>query len=134
MRYSLALAASLCGVFVAACASEPTIARTSTAASCATGYVVVQFRVLADGTVVDLKVLESQPPCMFDAQALKVVENWKWKTDVPGFTPESLRKQTINFNVDGCTPSGNAPQSNQPLHPTTSGGLTAAVVAGERRR
>jgi hypothetical protein len=24
--------------------------------------------------------------------------------------------------------------SNQPLHPTTSGGLTAAVVAGERRR
>jgi hypothetical protein len=25
-------------------------------------------------------------------------------------------------------------QSNQPLHPTTSGGLTAAVVADERRR
>jgi hypothetical protein len=24
--------------------------------------------------------------------------------------------------------------ANQPLHPTTSGGLTAAVVAGERRR
>ena len=30
--------------------------------------------------------------------------------------------------------SGSTMRSNQPLHPTTSGGLTAAVVAGERRR
>lgn len=51
----------------------------------------------------------------------------------------SLRAERWDFEtpdalMEACLASVKANvQSNQPLHPTTSGGPTAAVVAGERR-
>ncbi len=47
------------------------------------------------------------------------VVGWHAKVAHPAFAAST----TVLFNAP-----------NQPLHPTTSGGLTAAVVAGERRR
>ena len=61
---------------------------------------------------------------------LKAVRGWKWGPSTVAKYGSNPVPQTITWN--GCEKA--APQSNQPLHPTTAGGLTAAVVAGERRR
>ena len=42
------------------------------------GYVVVRYDVTEEGTVTNAKVVESQPPGIFDDAALAAVEKWKF--------------------------------------------------------
>lgn len=46
----------------------------------------------------------------------------------------SLRGERVQVSLAMFDACAKTMSPNQPLHPTTSGGLTAAVVAGERRR
>jgi len=49
-------------------------------------------------------------------------------------TSQLISGQLLDAHRSFCGSIERATPPNQPLHPTTSGGLTAAVVAGERRR
>jgi TonB family protein len=43
------------------------------------GYVVVGYDVTADGTVVNARVLEADPPGVFDSTALEAVLQWRFR-------------------------------------------------------
>ena len=46
------------------------------------GYVVVGYDVTADGTVVNARVLEAEPPGVFDSTALEAVLLWRFRAPI----------------------------------------------------
>lgn len=66
-----------------------------------TGYVTLSVTINPDGTVSDAKVVESDPPRMFDRSALKAIKRWKFRPKVVNGKPVSQKaKQTIEFKLD----------------------------------
>lgn len=66
------------------------------------GYVTMEVTINPDGTVSNAKVLESQPPRIFDRAAIDAMRNWKFRPKVVGGTPVAQRaKQTIEFTLGG---------------------------------
>ncbi len=64
------------------------------------GYVTMEVLIRADGTVTRAKVLESDPPRLFDEAALRAIERWKFRPKIVDGTPVSQRaKQTIEFTL-----------------------------------
>ena len=64
------------------------------------GFVTMEVLIRADGTVTRAKVMESDPPRLFDEAALRAIERWKFRPKIVDGTPVSQRaKQTIEFTL-----------------------------------
>jgi protein TonB len=62
------------------------------------GWVEVEFTILADGTVADPVVLQSEPPRLFDSAARAAILRWKFKPRiVDGVAVERRAVQRIDF-------------------------------------
>ncbi|HSG66268.1 MAG TPA: energy transducer TonB [Gammaproteobacteria bacterium] len=62
------------------------------------GWVRVEFTILADGSVTDPEVLESEPPRLFDRNALRAILRWKFKPRIVDGQPVARRAvQRIDF-------------------------------------
>jgi protein TonB len=62
------------------------------------GWVEVEFTILADGSVADPSVLQSEPPRLFDRNALRAILRWKFKPRiVDGQAVERRAVQRIDF-------------------------------------
>jgi len=53
------------------------------------GYVVMEFTITETGTVTNIKVVEANPPGMFDRAAIKAMEKWKYKPKIVDGKPVS---------------------------------------------
>ncbi len=61
------------------------------------GFVTLSFKVNKDGTVEDLRVIESQPASVFDQAARRAVSRWNFGSTIPeGQGQQRLR---LNFNL-----------------------------------
>lgn len=62
------------------------------------GWVEVEFTILPDGSVADPEVLQSEPPRLFDRNALRAILRWKFKPRiVDGQAVERRAVQRIDF-------------------------------------
>lgn len=67
------------------------------------GYVTMEVTINPDGTVSDAKVMESDPPRLFDAAALTAIKRWKFRPKIVNGAPVAQRaKQTIEFKLGGA--------------------------------
>lgn len=63
------------------------------------GWVIIGGTVLADGSVTDLRVVDSDPSKLFDEAALDAVALWRWKPRVvDGVAVDTPFIQKIRFN------------------------------------
>ena len=46
------------------------------------GYVIMEFTITETGSVTNIKVVEANPPGMFDRAAIRAMERWKYKPKV----------------------------------------------------
>jgi len=66
-----------------------------------TGYVTLSLLVGSDGSVSDVRVLESQPTGVFDAVALSAVRGWRFQPAMYEGRPVSVRaRQTLRFELE----------------------------------
>ena len=60
----------------------------------------MEVLIRADGTVTRARVMESDPPRLFDEAALRAIERWKFRPKIVDGTPvEQRAKQTIEFTL-----------------------------------
>lgn len=65
------------------------------------GWVRVEFTIRPDGTVANPQVVESEPRRMFDRQALRAIQRWRFRPRmVDGRPVERRATQTIEFNLE----------------------------------
>ncbi len=66
------------------------------------GFVVVSFTVTVTGAVVDPKVIQSQPPGVFDAAATRAVQRFKYKPRVENGKPVAVPnvQHVLTFQID----------------------------------
>lgn len=66
------------------------------------GYVTMAVTINPDGTVSNAKVMESDPPRLFDQAALNAMKRWKFRPKIVNGAPVAQRaKQTIEFKLGG---------------------------------
>ena len=64
------------------------------------GWVRLSFEVTVDGAVRDVVVIEANPPGVFDREAVRAVERWRFKPRIEGGVAVSVRtEQTIDFRL-----------------------------------
>ena len=65
------------------------------------GWVKVEFTITEVGTVKDPKILDAEPPRIFNREAIRAILKWKFKPRVvDGVAIERRATQTIDFNLD----------------------------------
>lgn len=65
------------------------------------GWVKVEFTITETGTVEDPLVVESQPPRVFDREAIRAILKWKFKPRVvEGTAVDRRATQVIDFTLD----------------------------------
>ena len=65
------------------------------------GWVKLEFTVLEDGSVGDVKVLEAEPGRIFNSAATRAILRWRFKPKVVDGKPVQRRAtQTIDFKLD----------------------------------
>jgi protein TonB len=65
------------------------------------GWVKVEFTITEAGTVRSPRVIEADPPRIFNREALRAILKWKFKPRVvDGVAVERLATQVIQFNLD----------------------------------
>jgi len=65
------------------------------------GWVKVQFTITALGTVKDARVIDSDPPRIFNREALRAILKWKFKPRVvDGVAVDRMATQVIGFDLD----------------------------------
>jgi len=65
------------------------------------GYVVVEVTIGADGSVKDVRVLQSKPKRMFDRNVIRAVLKWKFKPRIiNGVAVERKAIQMLEFTLD----------------------------------
>lgn len=65
------------------------------------GWVEVQFTITALGTVKDARVIDSEPPRIFNREALRAILKWKFKPRVvDGVAVDRMATQIIGFDLD----------------------------------
>ena len=66
------------------------------------GYVTVQFTITETGAVTNPRVIDAEPPRVFDRAALRAILRWKFKPRIiDGVAVARPATQTIDFNLDG---------------------------------
>ena len=68
------------------------------------GFVVVEYDVLADGSVSNARVVESEPAGVFDRAALATVSAWRF--DVPSGASLTAQVSRLSFEFDDGTYDG----------------------------
>lgn len=64
------------------------------------GWVTMEVLIRPDGTVSSAKVMESDPPKLFDRAAVAAMRKWKFRPKIVDGTPTSQRaRQTIEFSL-----------------------------------
>ncbi|MCB1926056.1 MAG: energy transducer TonB [Gammaproteobacteria bacterium] len=64
------------------------------------GWVRLSFEVTAEGAVRDVVVVEGSPPGIFDHEAIRAVQRWKFKPRIESGVPVAVRtEQTIDFRL-----------------------------------
>ncbi len=68
------------------------------------GYVILSFNISNDGSVKNLKIVESMPPTVFDAAARRAVTRWNFRPPAPGKDlatglDNAEQKLRLNFNL-----------------------------------
>ena len=67
------------------------------------GWVTMSVTINPDGTVSGAKVLESDPPRLFDKAALDAIKRWKFRPKIVNGAPVAQNaKQTIEFKLGGA--------------------------------
>ena len=65
------------------------------------GWVKLEFTITEVGTVKDPKVIEADPPRVFNREALRAILKWKFKPRVvDGVAVERTATQTLDFTLD----------------------------------
>jgi protein TonB len=65
------------------------------------GWVKVEFTITEVGTVKDARVIEADPPRIFNREAIRAILKWKFKPRVvEGVAVERRATQIIEFNLD----------------------------------
>ncbi len=65
------------------------------------GYVTIEFTITESGSVRDPRVIDSDPPRVFDREAIRAILRWKFKPRVVDGTAISRQAvQTIDFNLN----------------------------------
>ncbi len=65
------------------------------------GWVELSFTITAIGTVKDAQVIDSDPPRIFNREALRAIMKWKFKPRVvDGVAVDRLATQIIGFDLD----------------------------------
>src|SRR5665811_1629180 len=65
------------------------------------GWVKVEFTITAIGTVKDARVIDSNPPRVFNREAIRAILKWKFKPRVvDGVAVDRTATQIIDFNLD----------------------------------
>jgi protein TonB len=65
------------------------------------GWVKVEFTITEIGTVKDPRVIDADPPRIFNREALRAILKWKFKPRVvDGVAVERQATQIIDFNLD----------------------------------
>lgn len=65
------------------------------------GWVHVEFTITPIGTVIDPTVIDSDPPRIFNREALRAIVKWKFKPRVvDGVAVERTASQVIEFNLE----------------------------------
>lgn len=65
------------------------------------GWVKVEFTITEAGTVKDARVIESDPPRVFNREAIRAILKWKFKPRVvEGVAVERQATQVIDFSLD----------------------------------
>lgn len=65
------------------------------------GWVAVEFTITPIGTVIDPRVIDSDPPRIFNREALRAIVKWKFKPRVvDGVAVERTASQVIEFNLE----------------------------------
>jgi protein TonB len=65
------------------------------------GWVKVEFTITETGTVRDPRVVEAEPPRVFNREAIRAILKWKFKPRVVDGKPvERLATQVIDFSLD----------------------------------
>ena len=65
-----------------------------------TGVVTLDVWVAPDGSVSDAKVLDSNPPRIFDKAALNAIKRWKFRPRIVDGQPQAQRgKLDMEFNL-----------------------------------
>ncbi len=66
------------------------------------GWVTMEVLIRPDGTVSNAKVMESDPPRLFDDAAIAAMQRWKFRPKMVDGSPVAQRaKQTIEFKLEG---------------------------------
>lgn len=64
------------------------------------GWVKLEFTIIEDGTVTDVKVLEASPKRIFDKSAIRAIQRWKFKPRISnGRAVKQQAIQTIEFKL-----------------------------------
>jgi protein TonB len=65
------------------------------------GFVKLEFTITRNGSVIDIKVLESEPKNVFDRSAKRALSKWKFKPKIENNTAVEQRASVqINFTLD----------------------------------
>jgi protein TonB len=65
------------------------------------GWVKVAFTITETGTVKDPRIVDAQPPRVFDREAIRAISRWKFKPRVVDGVPVERRAtQVIDFSLD----------------------------------
>lgn len=65
------------------------------------GWVKLSFTVAADGKVNDIKILDANPPRLFDAEAKRAIQEWTFKPrNLDGKPVEGTAVQTVEFKLN----------------------------------
>ncbi|MEM9624103.1 MAG: energy transducer TonB [Pseudomonadota bacterium] len=65
------------------------------------GWVTMEVLIKPDGTVSNAKVMDSDPPRLFDEAAIVAMQRWKFRPKMVDGTPVPQRaKQTIEFKLE----------------------------------
>lgn len=75
----------------------PPIYPEEAAEECIEGNVLLRFRVGDDGFAVDIEIIESEPPGIFDEASLKNVARWRFEVE-----GEEVRETTIEYRLEDC--------------------------------
>jgi TonB family protein len=93
-------------------AQYPPLARTTGVE----GYAVVEFGVSARGETEEPVIVESHPPYLFDASALRAVREWEFSRK-PDADPKDRQLIRIVFKRGELPESSAEPQASEPIEP-----------------